>query len=712
LSKGWNFLGTILLNNSFRIDKITDNLFQLPSKVKKALMILALSGMAIFAVIHWDLFLMSIAIALLPTLIAVIGLISVYFIGALLFNIRRLIKENLFHIFNRETIRYFMNISAAVSRAILPSFLFIFTVFMLLSVSPKPFRYNNSNIVKSLTDKENDVLYVDRSQEGDYCIPLQYSEIPSFLLRCITNQEDKNFNSQDDGRFNSSNWHGISPAFLLRSRGGSNINMQLVKNMSFQGTFPQDLSRKIAELLASYQLSISQDKKDIMSWYVNTVGFHGATGFIGLEAASLYAFGKTINQLNSLEQLYLVATLPINNYFMKSNGIEITYPMVGDYKEEIKERLIQKATRWYESDLLTRQELNLLKRDSLRFTNQNYQSGIATSSRLFFEKQLQSYPEAKYVGSVTKTNQQRLQAAYTEYGKNRYFPPVLQKDGYTLYTAALVIDYKTGDILGHFSNHTEDLTSFGDGFSMASLIKPFILLQMLEEGMQPIRLYDGIIQGKKTPLNAELAYTNKYVGVQTILSKSLNAPMVNIREVCSPLPLFQKVEDKFEVLGITSQKELCNDTYNYPMGSRLITLWEIAQAYQCLFNNGANIELTAVSGVFNPKSNKVELLPSKAAQQIYQSQNTDIIKEALSYTLIDGTATALKNILPDGQQFYIKTGTSNDGANHGYCVLADDDILIVSWMSYGKIVNGRLQLNGTPPIPYNTGGKSAGVFAS
>ena len=712
LSKGWNFLGTVLLNSSFNIDGISDNLYSFPPKIKKLFLFLFLLAMAGFAIIHWDLFLMVLLIALLPIIITAIGLIVVYFVGTLLPNIRFFLKKGTLHIFSWKTIsRYFATVSVAISKAILPCSFLIFTIFMLLSVFPKPFKYNNPDIKKSLVDKDNDILYIDRSKDGSYCIPLQHSEIPSFLLSSIINQEDRSFNLQNDWKLNTSNWHGISPAFLLRNRGGSNINMQLIKNLSFNGVFPQDLSRKIAELLASYQLSISQNKQDIMSWYVNSVSFHGGKGFVGLEAASLYTFGRPINQLNTLEQLYLVSTLPRGKTFASRSDI-IKYAEVQNYSEEIKQSLVDRATIWYNDGLIQKRELNLLKRDSLHFANRNYQSDISTSSRLFLERELKPYSDGKYVSSITKKNQQKLQTAYIEYEKNRYFPPILQKNDYTLYAAAQVIDYRSGEILAHFCNHTEDLTSFGNGFPMSSTIKPFVLLQMLEEGISTISLYDGKLLGKKTPLNAGRPYTNKYAGVQTILSQSLNAPMVNISEICNPLLLFQKVEGKFETMGITAQKELCYDTYNYPMGSRLITLREIAQAYQCLLNDGIYKELTAISSVFNIETNKVETLPSKLDQQIYQLQNTDIIKEALSHTLIEGTAMSLLKMLPDGQQFYIKTGTSNDGANHGYCALADNNILIVSWLSYGKIENGTLRLNGTPPIPYNSGGKSAGVFAA
>lgn len=712
MSKGLNFLGTIALNKSLDISIITDNFYKLSINLKKLLIVLLLIISVFFCFIHWDLFLMTIILASLPILLACVILILVYCLGSLFPNIHSLLKEGSVQIPQIEVFyRYFYNIFIAVGKAVFPFCITVFCVFMLLSVFPKPLIYNNPHISKSLVDNNNAILYIDRSQESDYCIPLSYTDIPPFLIQCIINQEDRNFMRQNEWLPNSSNWHGLSPAFFFRNRGGSNINMQLIKNLSFESSFPQDLSRKVSELFAAYQLSIAQDKNYIITCYVNSVGFHGARGFQGLEAATLYVFGRPVNQLNYLEQMYLVSTLPRNKKYALRDRKLIDYGQTKDYSAEIKQTLIDKSISWQQKGLISRKELNIIKFDSLFFTNQYYSSGISSSSRLFFEKKLAPYRKAKYIGSLTEQNQYKLKSAFEKYCRNKYFPPALQIKDCKLYASVLVVDYRTGDVLGHFCNHTDDLTSFGSGFPISSLIKPFILLQMLEEGI-PVRLFDGKIHGKRNPENGGRAYLNEYVGVETILSKSLNAPVVNIREVCNPLSLFKGVEDKFADMGISPQTQSYQDTYNYALGSRLATIWDITQAYQCLLSDGMYKELSIVKSVFNPVTNKIEDLPAKPSLQLYSKKNTDLIKNALTQTLTNGTAMCLKDILPKDRLFYIKTGTSNDGANHGYTVLADDNILIVCWLSYGRIKEGKLQLNNTFPIPYISGGKSAGVFAA
>jgi hypothetical protein len=57
-----------------------------------------------------------------------------------------------------------------------------------------------------------------------------------------------------------------------------------------------------------------------------------------------------------------------------------------------------------------------------------------------------------------------------------------------------------------------------------------------------------------------------------------------------------------------------------------------------------------------------------------------------------------------------KTGTT-DEYKHGYTVLSDGKTLVVSWVSYGKTVDGVLKFGGVQ-IPNNSGGRSAGILAA
>ena len=76
-----------------------------------------------------------------------------------------------------------------------------------------------------------------------------------------------------------------------------------------------------------------------------------------------------------------------------------------------------------------------------------------------------------------------------------------------------------------------------------------------------------------------------------------------------------------------------------------------------------------------------------------------------------GTGTHITHLLPETIRFYAKTGTS-DKAIHGYTVLSDGQLLIVTYVTYGKVTDEHLELNETPPIPFESGVRSAGVLAA
>ena len=150
---------------------------------------------------------------------------------------------------------------------------------------------------------------------------------------------------------------------------------------------------------------------------------------------------------------------------------------------------------------------------------------------------------------------------------------------------------------------------------------------------------------------------------------------------------------------------------NYPLGSRNMTLFEITQAYQALFNEGKYTRLTTLKSAYDPLHDK-ELVYGRISQQIFEPSNARTIVNALRKTMMKGgTGEILVKYLPPDRTYYAKTGTS-EGSIHGYTVLSDGRTLIITYVTYGKVVNQRLELNDTPAIPYHSGVKSAGILAT
>jgi len=181
--------------------------------------------------------------------------------------------------------------------------------------------------------------------------------------------------------------------------------------------------------------------------------------------------------------------------------------------------------------------------------------------------------------------------------------------------------------------------------------------------------------------------------------------------------LFQSVEEHFGLMEIDKDRTIdlvdrSNYSWNrinYPLGSRRMTIWDIAQAYQTLFNDGRFIKLYSISSALNPYTYRSESIIAEK-KELYDSKKTKIIQEALKTTLdVGGTAHSLTNILPE-RTYMSKTGTT-DEYRHGYTILCDGDIMVVSWVSYGKEIDGQVKF-GLAPIPNQSGGGSAGKLAA
>jgi len=697
--KGYNFLGVFMLDEN-RDSSIAKNHYFVKSlRIKRVkitvILFLFISLCFSFKTMFFFLFYVSIF-----AFFIINSICAIYLIGSIL---------------SKSKIYLLLPLSLAVSalKSIAPLFIFCCGTILLFSLAPKKLTEDSfPNYQSAVFDKSGNLIYKE-TNDGNPSISVSFEELPDFFTRAIVYKEDRAFYNQNNFWFNTSNWHGTSVSFL-KGRGGSNIDQQVLKNLLFPKSFPQELQRKNSELMASYQLSYAYDPETILEYYVNNVSFNGGKGHKGIVNASFHTFGRNINQLNELEQLYLIFTLHRGKSFKIENS-SIPYSNIENYSTLIKDRLLMYAESWHKQELLSKNELLKVKRQSLDFTNTRYKTNNTAAENIFFSKQSNRYPGTnKYYTSITKENRNKLNTALSLFQND--IRPNRASSNLKLYSAALVINIANGKILAHHGgNSTSDLTDFQNGFPMASEIKPFVLLELLEQGHQ-ISLYDGF-KGKRVANNFDHTFSNSYLNINEILGESKNAPLCNIFEITEPTPLFLSVEERFSSMDIksdiainlldTSKKEW--NRINYPLGSRRMNLIDLAQAYQTIFNDGEYIELSAFDKVVSQYDHS-EILTQKKQKRIYSKENCKKIKRALKATLqINGTASNLNKIL-SGDNYFGKTATSDDN-RHGFMILSDGKTLVVTWVSYGEIINGKLKL-GRAPIPGLSGSRSAGKLAA
>lgn len=696
-SDSWNLLGTVIFSSisSMPIHRLVSP----NSKSRRPVIIgLITTGtlLVVFGIAYPKQLFMLLIIVAVTVCFAAIGIATAYFLTlGICYLIACFAKKDANMPTSEKCFTYMGWTLTSLPKSIAPSAVAIILAFMATTCFPKELPpmddlYVNSSVV----DPHGEVIYVDENYDH-YYVPLKYNELPDFLIKSIVNQEDRYFFHQHDLWPNTSNWHGISLS-IFRGRGGSNISAQVCKNISFINSdgFPKDIARKLSEAAASYQLSQNETPENIMESYVNLSCFQGSYGgFRGLQAASLHVFGKPISQLNATQILYIVSTLPRSMYFKTENAL-IPYKSVHEgYEDEIKKALLKKAERWFDEGLITKKEFNTLKREELAFVNTRYNSGIPVSTRLMFEDNFRNHP-GRHDCSISIENERTLISAYNLLKTKNVF----RANGSELQVAAMVIEANSGKIIGHFSS--SEVLDYANCYTypLGSVGKPAIVLELLKSGApQDFKLFDGKVNKRKTPHNSH-GWSNKPVDITTILSKSLNAPFSNIYDLdLNPKTVFQRLENEYAIMGIARDTVGANDTYNYPLGLREMRVFDVAQVYQAIFNNGVFIPLSL--------EQNADTIVSK---KIWDEAHVNVVKNAMHQTIENngGTLHRYKNDLPNGRTFYGKTGTSSRQKDF-WTVLSDGRIVVVCWASYGKQTNGTMTL-GTEK---SWGASAAGLFA-
>ena len=690
----WNLMGTVIFSTTFSmpIDAFASNKSRLPVIIG----LFGIGGLLVAFGIAFprQLFMLLLIMAVAVCLMA-FGIVTIYFLTMGICSLIACItRRNVSTSSAEKCFTYVGWVLSSLPKAIAASVLVLTLAFMAMTCFPKDLNCDNIYPNCSIVDTNGNWLYIDEEHDHYYA-PVQYVELPEFFKKALVYQEDRCFFQQDELLPNTSNWHGVSLS-VFRGRGGSNLNAQLVKNITFIDSdgYPRDLSRKLSEMVSGYQISQKETPEEIMEKYVNVAAFHGTfAGFRGLNGASLYAFGKPIDQLNQLQQLYLVNTLP-RSIFVKGKNACIAYNAVqNDSTGLVKTVLLNKAQRWYDEGLISKKELNTLKRQDLAFTNCRYSSNIPTATRIRFER-TRSIP-GRHLSYITLENEQAMTRAYDDLRNSSVF----KKNGAELEVASIVVDVHTGHIIAHYSSGMIDYTDYRDGFPIGSLGKPFIVTQMLEMGASPnFTLFDGPVDGRKTPRNANHPWKKRPVTITEALSQSLNAPFANIRQIMDPKPVFVNTERSYSKMGIRSEERhivMCEDTYNYPLGLRQMYVTEVAQAFQTLMNDGLCYPLR-----------EFELGDTIVPIRIYEANNVAVVKQALSQTIVNGTMKAYRKYLPEGRTYYAKTGTSTR-QQYGFSVVSDGNLLVVSLASYGRRQGDNMTL-GVEPL---YGGSTAGLMS-
>ncbi|NAS12408.1 transglycosylase domain-containing protein [Poritiphilus flavus] len=546
---------------------------------------------------------------------------------------------------------------------------------------------------------------------------MSYQELPENYIYFLTKVESKNFFEFGKDNVYGMSFSGIARLFKGKADGGSNIPQQLLKNAIHKkdGLGTIYLSRKYGEQLAAFQMVKSASPEEILMAYTNYSGnFWYERDFSGLIMASYAVFNRPPHELNDLEMLLTVKTL--------KGGYELKKLCSDRYanREVIKDRMLAYFSLITDDSEEDRQRLAKMKKMELGFSGGNQLRKTSALTNFLSGKRgkAKDYFAVQYISSIKQENQEQLQKAVERFKKR--FGSSLFRKGYNLEVSLLAVDIETGLIEATLGNRESNaaianFTDYGSGFQCGSILKPLVFLELFEnyDFNEDTRLFNGDLKEYRyNPDNVSKKMRNKEVLVRDVLKYSLNKAAVNHRVYTDPLEVAREVESSLAEMDIAS-----NPSYilgeSYVLGTRTMTPWEVAQAYQMLFNEGRIVTLSPWKYIVNPRlQDTIFDFRDQRQKPLYSIKNSDRIKALLPGAFeAGGTCHRLIRFLPENRQYYGKTGTTGK-AKDGWTVLSDGKKLIVAWAGYVKNEKGMLSTKGAPEIPSKSGAGSAGILAA
>ncbi|KKD39026.1 penicillin-binding protein 1C [Limnoraphis robusta] len=524
-------------------------------------------------------------------------------------------------------------------------------------------------------------ILLSRDQNHTTVVPLD--QVSPHFIQAIIAAEDKRYYQR--GAVDS---QAIVRAILeaIQARkivsGASTITMQLARMLE---PAPTTLVNKSREIWLSWRLVAGMNKNEILQAYINRLPMGG--NLYGVEAASRTYFNIPATDL-SLSQASLLAALPND-----PTDLNPYYNLQG-----LKQRQRYVLDRMVEDGYITAKQAEHANRENVEF--QLPQLRVMASPHFLFwvSEQMENYSETSTQKPHIQTTLDLTLQQFVEAQVKQVVMALADKN--VNHAAAIVIDNKTREVLAYVGSpnyfNTRNLGS-NDGVQAlrqpGSTLKPFLYELALEEDIiQPHTILADVptyyaIPGAK--LYSPIDYSETFLGpvrVRLALANSLNIPAVRVLEKVT-VPVFLS---RLQTLGF---QHLNQPPEHYGLGLSLgsgeVTLWELAQAYVTLANQGQ----------FKPLVTTLTENLTQNEQQIDRSETWQIITDMLSDSHARAAAFGVESVLNLPFPVAVKTGTSSDHRDT-WTVGFTTDYTVATWVGNfdGKPMQNVSGVMGAAPL--------------
>lgn len=520
---------------------------------------------------------------------------------------------------------------------------------------------------------------------------VQLAGVPQTLVDMLLVMEDRDFFTH----------HGVAPMAIARAawvnlrageyrQGGSTLTQQLVKNYYLSSQ--RSLSRKAKEALMALSLDWHFSKEEILEGYINEIflGQDGPRAIHGFGLASQYYFNQPLQALELQQLALLVALVRGPSYYdpwrHPERAIERRNRVLAALREagSVDVADIERAQlmplgvgqRYAASRRRYPAYLDLVRRQLQR----DYRAEDLSSEGLVIFTNLDP---------VIQQGAERSLAEVISNLQGRY-------EGLESLEGAVIISQpETGSVLAVVGGRNARFAGFNRALDaqrpIGSLVKPAVYLTALLSGD-----YTLASQVRDQPLSVELANGDTWsprnfdkeshgdVPLFVALAKSYNQATAALGMDLG----VDKVLDTLARLGV--EREL-PAVPSILLGSRGLSVLEVAQSYQTIASDGFYTPLQAiraVTGGAGERLNRYDI----AVEQRLDPEAMFLLQAALQQTARWGTARGLRNYLPEDFSVAAKTGTSSNQRDSWFAGFSGD-LLGVAWL--GKDDNGRTSLTGS-----------------
>ena len=496
-------------------------------------------------------------------------------------------------------------------------------------------------------DINGNVIYTTLSEERR--VPVSIDKIPKHVQQAFIAIEDNRFYEHSGIDYRGTARALVSTLSGREVQGGSTITQQLAKNAFL--TQERSIIRKIKEAFIAKELEHKYTKDEILTMYLNQIYF--GQGAYGIESASLYYFGKHVQNLDIAEAATLAAIPKSPNYYNpfenpkeSKNRQELVIDQMVKYgfisadsatKAKAKKMVYstshkqQNNPRGYFFDMISQKVIAEVGADAL------YKGGLKIYTTLDMDMQLAAEKAMRHLPNY-----------YTD-GKKLTQPQM----------ALAAVDPKTGYVKAMIGGRGQDK------FNRATLavrqpgsaFKPFVYLTAMQNGFTPASIIEDkeeeFAKGWK-PQNSDMQWHGK-VSLRTALKRSLNVPTIKLaREVG-----VDKIVANVEKMGISTLVDSgAYSDVNLAMAlgglSKGVNPLEMASAYGVLATNGLYNKPIALLKIVD-RDGKVLYQAKPQSKRVVDAASAYLTTNMLEDVLVSGTGGGMGI----GRPAAGKTGTTD-----------------------------------------------------